>query len=188
MCYNDNMRIYVMRHGTTCWNEQGIVQGRSNNRLSKKGVQEVINVAKEHKNTPIDMIFCSPLMRTRQTAKLMNEWHKVKVVFDERLTEIDKGIFTARKKKDFLPEEEYQKKILDPECKMETAEQVMDRTVDFYEDLIANCDKKNVLIVTHAGIACRLESLILKKEFVHLDKKDRKNYKNAEIRQFFVEK
>ena len=31
------MNLYIMRHGTTTWNEKGITQGRSNNKLSKKG-------------------------------------------------------------------------------------------------------------------------------------------------------
>ena len=177
-----------MRHGTTIWNEKGIVQGRSNNRLSKKGMLEAENAAKEHKKTQFDAIFCSPLMRTRQTAKIMNQYHNIDIVYDARLTEIDKGVFTGRKKKDFLPEEEYQRRVLDPKCKMETSEQVMDRCKSFYEDLVANCDKQNVLVVTHAGVATRLESLVLKKEFVYLEKKDKKNYKNAEIRQFFIKK
>ena len=64
----------------------------------------------------------------------------------------------------------------------------MDRCKSFYADLVVNCDKQNVLVVTHAGVATRLESLVLKKEFVYLEKKDKKNYKNAEIRQFFIEK
>ena len=182
------MKIYLMRHGTTIWNEKGIVQGRSNNRLSKKGVLEAENAAKEHEKTQFDAIFCSPLMRTRQTAKIMNKYHNIDIVYDARLTEIDKGVFTGRKKKDFLPEEEYQRSVLDPKCKMETSEQVMDRCKSFYEDLVVNCDKQNVLVVTHAGVATRLESLVLKKEFVYLEKKDKKNYKNAEIRQFFIEK
>lgn len=180
------MKVYVMRHGTTVWNEKGIVQGRSNNRLSKKGVQEVENVANEYKNVTFDRVFCSPLMRTRQTVKIMNKFHNIKVEFDERLTEIDKGIFTGRRKKDFLPEEEYQKSVLDPKCKMETADQVMERVSSFYEDLM-NSDKNDVvLVVTHAGIATRLESLLTKKEFVHLDRKDKRNYKDAEIRVFSV--
>ncbi len=180
------MKIYVMRHGTTIWNEKGIVQGRSNNRLSNNGVVEVENASKEHKKSQFDIIFCSPLMRTKQTARIMNQYHNVEIVYDERLTEIDKGIFTGRRKKDFVPEEEYQRSVLDPKCKMETSEKVMDRCRNFYLDLVKNCDKQTVLIVTHAGVATRLESLILKKEFVYLDKKDKKNYKNAEIRQFSI--
>lgn len=31
------MKVYVMRHGTTIWNENGITQGHTNNRLSQKG-------------------------------------------------------------------------------------------------------------------------------------------------------
>ena len=33
------MNLFVMRHGTTVWNEKGITQGRTNNRLSKSGIE-----------------------------------------------------------------------------------------------------------------------------------------------------
>ena len=68
------MNIFVMRHGTTVWNEKGITQGRSNNRLSSNGIEMVEQVAKEFKNVNFDVIFCSPLMRTVQTAKIMNKF------------------------------------------------------------------------------------------------------------------
>ncbi|MBO7527954.1 MAG: histidine phosphatase family protein [Clostridia bacterium] len=41
------MNLYVLRHGTTVWNEKGITQGRSQNRLSKSGYKLVENVAKD---------------------------------------------------------------------------------------------------------------------------------------------
>ena len=44
------MNLYVMRHGTTVWNEKGITQGRTNNRLSKKGIELVKQVAKQYQN------------------------------------------------------------------------------------------------------------------------------------------
>ena len=39
------MKVFIMRHGTTVWNEQGFTQGRSNNRLSKSGVELTKKVA-----------------------------------------------------------------------------------------------------------------------------------------------
>ena len=92
------MKIYVMRHGKTNWNENGTIQGRSNNRLSNNGKAVVEEVALKQKDTKFDIIFCSPLMRTMQTANIMNQYHNVKILKDERLIEIEQGIFTRRKK------------------------------------------------------------------------------------------
>ena len=50
------MVLYVMRHGTTKWNEQNIIQGRSNNRLSKRGIELVKQSAIDYKSTKFDII------------------------------------------------------------------------------------------------------------------------------------
>ena len=83
------MKVYIMRHGTTVWNEKNITQGRSQNRLSVSGKQLVEKVAKQNSALKIDVIFSSPLMRTMQTANIMNKYHNVPILKDERLTEID---------------------------------------------------------------------------------------------------
>ena len=99
------MNLYIMRHGTTGWNEKGITQGRSQNRLSKEGKFLAQKQAEKFKNVKFDVIFSSPLMRTMQTANIMNAFHGVKIVKDERLTEIDQGIFTGRHKDSLSSEE-----------------------------------------------------------------------------------
>ena len=92
------MNLYVMRHGTTVWNEKGITQGRSNNRLSKNGIELTELVSKKFKDIKFDVIISSPLMRTIQTANIMNKYHNVKVFKDDELLEIDQGIFTGHYK------------------------------------------------------------------------------------------
>ena len=51
------MEIYIMRHGETVWNAKGIIQGRSNNRLSKNGKEQVKKQAEELKDIKFDYIF-----------------------------------------------------------------------------------------------------------------------------------
>ena len=74
------MKLYLMRHGTTLWNEKDITQGRSSNRHSKNGVELTKKVSKEFKNNKIEVIISSPLMRTMQTANIMNIYHNVVLV------------------------------------------------------------------------------------------------------------
>ena len=91
------MKLYIMRHGTTVWNEKEIIQGFSKNRLSKSGKLLVEKQAVKHKNTNFDLIIASPMMRTMQTANIMNKFHGIKIVKDDRLREIDQGVFTEIK-------------------------------------------------------------------------------------------
>ena len=60
LCYIKNMKIYIMRHGRTNWNEKWITQGRSQNMLSKTGKSEAMQVAQKFADTKIDLIVCSP--------------------------------------------------------------------------------------------------------------------------------
>ena len=52
-----HMNIYLMRHGTTVWNEKGITQGRVNNRLSQSGKAIAEQRALELQNVEFDVIF-----------------------------------------------------------------------------------------------------------------------------------
>ena len=116
------MKVYVMRHGTTVWNEKGIIQGRSNNRLSQNGKILTEEVSQKYKDTKFDIIFCSPLMRTMQTANIMNKWHNVKIIKDERLIEINQGIFAKRLKASLTNIEKQQRQNREKSCGMEKYE------------------------------------------------------------------
>ena len=91
------MKVYIMRHGETVWNAKGIIQGRRQGRLSKTGIGQVEEQAKKFQNVDFGLIFTSPLMRTVQTANIMNKFHSCKVIRDDRLLEVDKGILAGQK-------------------------------------------------------------------------------------------
>ena len=129
------MKLYIMRHGTTIWNEKNIVQGFSKNRLSKSGKLLVEKQAEKHKDITFDIIIASPMMRTMQTANIMNKFHNVKLIKDDRLREIDQGVFTGRKVSSLNEEEKICQIKKDPKYGMEDYTSVLKRVVEFYEYL-----------------------------------------------------
>lgn len=182
------MLLYIMRHGQTNWNAKGITQGRSKNRLSKMGVQEVEKVANSFKSGAVDMIISSPVMRTMQTSNILNKVLGVKIIRDERLTERDKGILAGRKR-GTLTEEEKRLKIENSQLLgVEPYEDVWQRVCDFYNFLKNNFKNETVLVVTHNVVAMMLEEVVKNgKKFRNLDFKDEERYyKNSEIRKFCV--
>ncbi len=181
------MEILVMRHGTTVWNEKRIVQGRTHNRLSKAGKEIAMTRAEEFKNEKIDLIFASPLMRTMQTANIMNQFHKVKILKNDMIIEMDQGIFTRRIKASITPEEKVLKKSRSPETKMERFESVFERCVKFIEFLKANYADKKVLIVTHNVVASFIERAI-KNGYDFKDEYIEKccTFDNAEVKRFEI--
>ena len=177
------MKVYVMRHGTTVWNEKGIIQGRSHNRLSAVGKQLTQEVSLKHKNTAFDIIFTSPLMRTIQTANIMNQNQNIKIVRDERLIEINQGIFTGRKKSQLTKQEELRRKTHSPEWDMEPYKFVFERTQNFINDLKTQ-NFKNVLIVTHNLNASFMEAILTNKQVDFNNQTHTKNFNNAQIKSF----
>lgn len=178
------MNIYVMRHGTTVWNEKGITQGRTNNRLSKRGIALTKEVAEKYKDVEFDVIYCSPLMRTVQTANIMNKFHNVKVLKDERIIEIDQGIFTGRSKYSLTEKEKNLKFYRDISCNMESYQSAYNRAKDFLIYIKNNCMFNNVLIITHNCNATFLENLLLDVKVNFNNDNHLRNFKNAEIKKF----
>ena len=91
--------IYIMRHGTTCWNEIHKCQGWSKTRLSKTGKQFVYQTAEQNANTHFDLIIASPIMRAMQTANIVkskNTSKGLKIIRDYRIAEIVEGDFVGK--------------------------------------------------------------------------------------------
>jgi len=176
------MNLYVMRHGSTCWNEKGIIQGHSNNRLSALGKMQVEKVAKENKETKFDIVICSPLMRTVQTANIMNKYHKVKIVKDKRLIEIDQGIFSGRKRSSLTAKEEKIQKLRLKKNGQESLKEIDDRVKDFLDNVKKDYPFENILVVTHDICAIILEYFIYNEKIGF----DKLTFDNAELKKFEI--
>lgn len=184
------MKIFVMRHGTTVWNEKGITQGITNNRLSENGKKLVENTAQLLKNVKIDAIFVSPIMRTIQTANIVNAYHKVKVIKDPRLLEIDQGIFTGRLYKDLTEEDKYIKSLRLEENGMESYESVINKTKNFIQEMTTSKKYDCILVVTHNINAVFIESILnnekLPENLTEKYFRREKYFNTAEVKEFNV--
>jgi len=151
------MKIYVARHGKTVWNEQRRTQGQVQNRLSKTGIETTQKLAEKSKDIKIDYIYSSPLLRAVQTANIINKFHKVKVIKDQRLTDINQGIFSGRFFDSLTEEELIAKKSRSKKYGMESMEEFFIRIKDFYNFILEKHKHENILIVTHSGAIKLLE-------------------------------
>lgn len=147
------MKIYIMRHGETVWNRLGTIQGRSKNRLSKEGKIQVEKQAENFKDVHLDFIISSPLVRTIQTANIMNKFHNAKIIKDERINEVDQGIYTGRNKSTMTDADWSNYKTRSKKFGMESFDDIISRTIDFVEDLKSNYKDKSILIITHRSSA-----------------------------------
>ena len=180
------MKVYVMRHGTTVWNERGVTQGRTNNRLSKQGKAITEEVSLKYRNVNFDVIFASPLMRTMQTANIMNKYHDSRIIKDVRLIEIDQGIFSGKSKYEISEEEKKLKFARAKECGMESYQSVYERIKDFIGELKKNKTHETILIVTHNVCASFIADILNKIEIDFENDSHLRNFANAEMKCFEV--
>ena len=87
------MILYCVRHGESCYNAEGRIQGQSNTPLSPLGQQQAQAVTEALRSLAIDAINCSPLRRARETAQPLADALQLEVRVDPRLMEIHVGIF-----------------------------------------------------------------------------------------------
>jgi broad specificity phosphatase PhoE len=96
------IRIILVRHGETEWNRLGIFQGRSDIPLNSQGRAEALSLADALKKEPLSTIYCSPLVRARETAQIIQQFHPfVSFVEEPGLMEMDLGDFDGMKASDW---------------------------------------------------------------------------------------
>ena len=63
--------LYIMRHGRTDWNVRHKLQGRTDIPLNEEGRRMAEKAREEYRDVPLDICFCSPLIRARETAEIV---------------------------------------------------------------------------------------------------------------------
>ena len=134
-------------------NNRMLMQGRSDLPLNEEGMDQAREAAARFADMgiKIDKIYTSPLVRARQTARLIDP--DAEMAVDERLIEMDYGPYEGMDLNDPAPE------VIDffmdfvnvpaPEG-MEPLPSVVERLGDFLEEIREEASEKNILISTHA--------------------------------------
>lgn len=153
------MNLYVIRHGQTDANFNHIIAGVTDVLINENGKKQAKQASKILKNIDYDVVFCSPLSRTKMTCEIVNIKNK-NVIYDERLRERNAGIYEG-KKASVINLDEYWNYNLKKEYKnAESIDELFVRVNNFLDMLKAEYSDKNVLLVTHDGV-CRTIACIL---------------------------
>ena len=148
-------RIYLVRHGEV-YNPKNLCYGRLPRfGLSKTGVKQAEKLHKYFLSKKISKIYASPLLRSRQTAKIISGG-TVPLSFSKKIIEIDLRNFQGKdwdfaistrnniKSKGKFPDETYQ--------------HVQDRVVSKIMQIAKRHPNENIVVVMHADpiIAAKL--------------------------------
>ncbi len=184
-------RIIFVRHGETEWNKEHKIQGQTDIRLSKEGIEQAKKLAERLKNEKIDAIYTSTLSRTIDTAKEINKYHNLKIEKCRELDEINFGIFEGMtweevNKKYPDIQNERNKDIYNYEiAKGESYKQLWERVHKKILEIERRYPKGNILIVGHGGAKIVMLMNFLNKTFNEVRKDD---IKNASLTIFNIEK
>lgn len=148
------MKIYVVRHGQTDYNINGLFQGRKDIPLNSVGIKQAEETAQKFKNIPVDIILVSPLTRAKETAKYISNVTGIKPVIEQDLIERNFGDMEGKPNR----EDCNIKMLLDYEknyniCNVEPIQSLFKRVSDCLDKIIDKYMEKNVVLVTHGGVA-----------------------------------
>ena len=150
--------IILIRHGETEWNSQLRMQGHSNSALSAVGRGQIQALGEWMKNVPFDHIYSSDSLRARQTAEAITQYSGDTLQFDQRIREKNLGVFeglTSIEARERHPEIYRLFKtgganyVID---EGESTQQVLDRALEFIEEIRLRHPEKRVVMVTHGGV------------------------------------
>ncbi len=159
-------RYILVRHGQAESNLKRTVSGwpeKIKHHLTLLGRVQAEKLARKLAKSKIDFIFSSDVTRTKETEKILADTFKgEKVFFDERLREVNTGIFDGR------PNSEYSayfssdlEKFTKQPPEGESLTDLRKRLYDFIKEIEEKYDNKTIVIVSHEYPLWMLEQAML---------------------------
>ncbi len=173
------MKVYLVRHGQTDTNIEGKYNFR-NEDINQKGIQQAEELKEKIKDMDFDIIYCSPLLRARHTANIINSKNK-EIITDNRLEERKHGNLEGKSIECTNREIYWTYPTSTSYGTEETVQSLFERVDDFLNELKSK-DYDKVLVVAHKGISRAFDA------YFYGIPKDGKllklGLKNAEIKEY----
>lgn len=161
------MILYLLRHGETDFNKQRRIQGQSDIPLNDYGRALAQKTGEGLKDVKFDLVFTSPLIRAKETARLVIGERDIPIIEEPRIQEIAFGEYEGlccSKDGYNIPDKHFLRFFDDPvhyrtPPKGESFQQVIERTGNFLEELIQKKEyaDKTILLSTHG---CALKAIL----------------------------
>ncbi|MBU1728040.1 class I tRNA ligase family protein [Patescibacteria group bacterium] len=153
-------KYYVMRHGEAENNVQNIYCSDKNKyHLTENGRTQVSETAKDLENKKITTIYCSPVLRTKETAEIVAKhigFPLEKIIYDDRIGELEFGDFSGRSVSEFWDYMDGKDYGFDTKIPGgESHQDAKNRFGEFLYDIDKKHKGENILIISH-GIAVEL--------------------------------
>lgn len=85
------MQLTLVRHGETLWNSAKKIQGITDIELSQLGIEQANKLSRSLRHEKFDRIITSPLKRAYDTAQAIALHHKLPIIIENDLHELNAG-------------------------------------------------------------------------------------------------
>jgi broad specificity phosphatase PhoE len=163
------LRLTLVRHGETLWNQAKKIQGITDIELSDLGIEQVnkLSLSLQHEN--FDRIITSPLKRAYDTAQAIGKHHAVPITIENDLHELNAGELEGLTFRDLqLRYAEFLSKWMIDHASVtmprgESLQKVQDRVWPVIQRISATSE--HALVVSHSfviiTILCKVQNLSL---------------------------
>ncbi len=148
--------VFLIRHGESIFGEERLC-GWSNVPLSNRGREQAINLAERLKDIKFSRIISSDMIRTVETAEIINRFHGLKIEIEPGIRELNYGLWEGKSRREIEEEfpKEYSAWRLDNSIappKGESAIEVYERSKKVIEKIVGEVHYGNMLIVAHKSV------------------------------------
>ncbi|EAU88838.2 hypothetical protein CC1G_01211 [Coprinopsis cinerea okayama7 len=166
------IRVYIVRHGETAENRNGILQGHLDTELNDEGYRQAELVADALKDVSFKVAFSSDLKRAKMTAeRILKNKPEVRLQTSEALRERFMGVFQGTKiTKDT-------KVALSQDKTIESNQHLRERGVNWWKQTIIpmvseadDSDTISVLMVSHGGFISSLIQELMEEGYATSDR------------------
>ncbi|KGP71939.1 histidine phosphatase family protein [Pontibacillus yanchengensis] len=144
------MKLGLVRHGSTAWNQEGRAQGSSDIPLDEEGKRGARKLADRLAEERWDVIYASDLARAAQTADIIGEKIGVEVRQDPRLREASGGLIEGTTEEERI--EKWGPDWRELDLGVERADVVVSRALSILKDIHQQHKDMHVLIVSHGAL------------------------------------
>ena len=144
------MKVYIVRHGQVDSNIKKIYNILDED-INETGIKETEQLKQKIQNLEYDVLYCSPLLRARHTANIINFRNK-EILIDNRLEERSPGNLSG-KPYEFTNREAYWDYYSDVKYGTEESMQSLFDRINSFLDELKMKQYENVLIVAHSGVS-----------------------------------
>lgn len=140
-------KIYLVRHGETNWNVQGIIQGQTDVPLNDIGKHQALQCGEYLSKKDFDMIISSPLKRAKESAEIINGILNLPIIYNENLKERYFGIAEGNSKNNLI--KRYPNQVYPGQ---ESRLALNKRVMMELNKIIENHPNKRIIIVAHGAV------------------------------------